>query len=144
MYGVTLSVLVAPTILFIQIATGRGQHELASPSHPMNILLLQLAAALLLVSHLVNVALWATLFCICDEFAHFEDAFYHSAVNYSSLGYGDLVMSTRWRLLGPLETIDGMVMFGISTALLFAVLSRMIERRLKSTHASMPGDLIHE
>jgi hypothetical protein len=52
--------------------------------------------------------------------------------NYSSLGYGDIVMSTRWRLLGPLETIDGIVMFGISTALIFALLMRLIERRIKA------------
>ena len=86
----------------------------------------------MLLAHLVNIALWALLLCLCGEFAGFEAAYYHSAVNYSSLGYGDIVMSTRWRLLGPLETIDGIVMFGISTALIFALLMRLIERRIKA------------
>jgi hypothetical protein len=46
------------------------------------------------------------------------------------------VMSTRWRLLGPLEAIDGIVMFGISTALVFALMMRLIERRLKAKEPS--------
>ncbi|HEV3340310.1 MAG TPA: ion channel [Pirellulales bacterium] len=136
MYGVTLGVLMAPTTLFIRIATSRGQNDLTRPSYPMNVLVLQLAAALLFVSHLVNIALWAILFCFCEEFEQFEAAYYHSAVNYSSLGYGDVVMSPRWRLLGPLETVDGIVMFGISTALVFALLDRMIARRLKDVNRS--------
>ncbi|HVX15276.1 MAG TPA: potassium channel family protein [Pirellulales bacterium] len=131
MYALTLCTLMAPTILFIRIVTGKGQNDLTRPSYPMNILLLQVAAAVLLFSHLVNIALWAVLFYLCGEFTEFETAYYYSAVTYSSLGYGDLVMSPRWRLLGPLETIDGIVMFGISTALVFALLDRMIARRLK-------------
>ena len=136
MFGVTLCVLMVPTVAMIRIATSRGRHDFIWPSNTANVLSLLLIALLLLVAHLANILLWATLFFLFHEFSHFEDAFYHSAVNYSSLGYGDLVMSPRWRLLGPLETIDGMVMFGISTALIFAVLSRMIERRLKEHNAA--------
>ncbi len=136
MYALTLCTLMAPTILFIRIVTSKGENNLTRPSYPMNIFLLQMAAAVLLLSHLVNIALWAMLFCLCGEFTEFETAYYYSAVTYSSLGYGDLVMSPRWRLLGPLETIDGIVMFGISTALVFALLDRMIARRLKNPNPS--------
>jgi hypothetical protein len=41
-------------------------------------------------------------------------------------------MSARWRLPGPLEAIDGIVMFGISTALIIALMMRLIERRMKA------------
>jgi Ion channel len=58
-------------------------------------------------------------------------ALYHSAVNYTSLGYGDVVMSAAWRLLGPLETADGMLMFGVSTAMMFAVIERLVQTRFK-------------
>jgi hypothetical protein len=51
-------------------------------------------------------------------------------VNFSTLGYGDIVMSVRWRLLGPLEAMNGIVMFSLSTALMFALMMRLIERRL--------------
>jgi hypothetical protein len=81
------------------------------------------------VAHLVEIALWATLFVICGEFSDFPTAYYHSAVNYTSLGYGDIIMSPTWRLLGPLETADGMLLFGVSTAMIFAVIQRLVEAR---------------
>ncbi len=54
---------------------------------------------------------------------------YHSAVNYTTLGDDTVVMSARWRLLGPLEAADGMLMFGVSTAMIFAVIQRLIQTR---------------
>lgn len=44
-------------------------------------------------------------------------------------------MSGRWRLLGALEAVDGIVMFGISTALIFALMMRLIEQRLKANES---------
>jgi hypothetical protein len=82
-----------------------------------------------LAAHLIEMALWAGLFVTCGEFSDFGAAFYHSAVNYTSLGYGDLIMSARWRLLGPLETANGMLLFGLSTALIFAVIQRLVGAR---------------
>lgn len=80
-------------------------------------------------AHIVEMALWAALFVICGEFSDFATAYYHSAVNYTSLGYGDIIMSPAWRLLGPLETADGMLLFGVSTAMIFAVIARLVEAR---------------
>jgi hypothetical protein len=82
-----------------------------------------------LVAHLIEIAFWAVLFVICGEFSDFRTAYYHSAVNYTSLGYGDIIMSPAWRLLGPLETADGMLLFGVSTAMIFAVIQRLAEAR---------------
>lgn len=46
-----------------------------------------------------------------------------------SLGYGDLIMSPSWKLLGPLETANGLLLFGVSTAMIFAVIQRLVEVR---------------
>ena len=81
----------------------------------------------LLVSALAQIALWAGAFVLCGEFAVFEDAFYHSAVNFTTLGYGDIAMSRRWRLLGPLEAVNGSLLLGLSAAMLFTVLGRVAE-----------------
>ena len=86
-----------------------------------------------LVAHLVEIAFWAVLVVICREFSDFDTAYYHSAVNYTSLGYGDIIMSPTWRLLGPLETADGMLLFGVSTAMIFAVIQRLFEARYVNT-----------
>lgn len=69
------------------------------------------------------------LYVNCGEFADFGIAYYHSAVNYTSLGYGDLIMSPSWKLLRPLETENGMLLFGVSTAMIFAVIQRLVEAR---------------
>lgn len=82
-----------------------------------------------LAAHLIEIALWALLYIICGEFTDFGTAYYHSAVNYTSLGYGDLIMSPAWKLLGPLEASNGMLLFGVSTALIFAVIQRLVEAR---------------
>jgi hypothetical protein len=86
--------------------------------------------ALAFTAHLVAIAGWAALFMMCGEFSEFAAAFDHSAVNYTTLGYGDVVMTPSWRLLGPLEAADGMLMFGVSTGMIFAVIQRMIPGRL--------------
>jgi len=88
-----------------------------------------------LVAHLAEVALWAALFVICGEFPEFGTAYYHSAVNYTTLGYGDLIMSPSWKLLGPLEAADGCLMFGVSTAIVFAVVQMLIHRRFGDLRA---------
>jgi Ion channel len=82
-----------------------------------------------LTAHLIEIAVWAVLFILCGEFSVLEEAFYHSAVNYTSLGYGDMVMSASWRLLGPLETADALLMFGLSTAMVFAVIQQLLQER---------------
>jgi hypothetical protein len=87
------------------------------------------------VAHLIEMAVWAILFVICGEFSDFATAYYHSAVNYTSLGYGDIIMSRHWRLLGPLETADGMLLFGVSTAMIFAVIQRLVEARYSELKA---------
>lgn len=88
-----------------------------------------LAISFALAAHLVDITLWAVLFRICGEFAGLGTAYYHSAVNYTTLGYGDLVLTPAWRMLGPLEAADGMLMFGVSTAIIFALTQRLIQAR---------------
>jgi len=93
----------------------------------------------LLTGHLVQMALWAAAFMAMGEFETFAVAFYHSAVNYTTLGYGDLVMSEGWRLLGPQEAASGTLAFGWSTAAIVTAvvrLSRHRHRRLRPTGRS--------
>src|SRR5208283_1134910 len=100
------------------------------PTYAVNLGFVALATMLALVAHLLEMGLWAVVFQLCGEFPDFATSFYHSAVNYTTLGYGDIVMSAHWKLLGPLEAADGMLMFGVSTAVIFAVIQRLIQTRL--------------
>jgi hypothetical protein len=83
-------------------------------------------------AHLTQIALWAVAFLLCGLISTFEMAFYFSAQNYTALGYGDIQLSERWRLLGPLESINGLLFFGLSTAVLFAIMSQLIANRLRT------------
>ena len=92
-----------------------------------NAIMVTVAVLFALVAHLVEIALWALVLQVCGEFHRFATALYHSAVNYTSLGYGDVVMSPSWKLLGPLETVNGMLLFGVSTAMIFTVIQRVVQ-----------------
>jgi len=82
-----------------------------------------------LVAHLLEIGVWAAFFTVSGEFSAFAAAFDHSAVNYTTLGYGNVIMTPSWRLLGPLEAANGMLLFGVSTALAFAVIQRLMQAR---------------
>ena len=132
MFMLSLCILAIPTAVLIAMITGKYASQITHPSFLANLAVMQITGLLVAMAHLANIGLWAALLRVCGEFKSYEAAYYHSAVNYSSLGYGDMVMSPRWRLLGPLETLDGIVIVGISTALMFALMARLFERRLKA------------
>lgn len=87
---------------------------------------------ILFLGHVFQIALWALLFIYLGEFGDFATAFYHSAVNFASLGYGDIVMTEKWRLLGALEASNGVLMFGLSAGTLLAVMTRLFARHRQS------------
>jgi Ion channel len=101
-----------------------------------NLLGTLLMLMILLTGHLAQVAAWAGAFVGVGEFDTFAVAFYHSAVNYTTLGYGDIVMSSRWRLLGPLEAVSGTLAFGWSTAAIVTVVIRLARHRLRAEATS--------
>jgi hypothetical protein len=97
----------------------------------VDLTILALVISFAFVAHLIEIALWAVLFVLCGEFQEFGTAYYFSAVNYSTLGYGDLLLTPSWRLLGPLEATNGALMFGVSAAMVFAVIQRLVLARFE-------------
>jgi hypothetical protein len=83
---------------------------------------------LLVLGNLAQLFIWAFVFRLLGEFDAMGVAVYHSAVNFASLGYGDIVMSERFRLLGPLEAVNGVLMIGVSTAALMTTLQDAFNR----------------
>ena len=82
---------------------------------------------ILFVGHMFQAGVWAALFHRLGAFEEFETAFYHSAVNFTSLGYGDIVMPEELRLLGALEAAGGVLMFGLSAGVGFALINSMLQ-----------------
>ena len=99
-----------------------------APSPWRNISLLAVIMMLVTAGSLLQVMIWAVLLFSIGEFDRLEPALYYSAVNFSTLGYGDIVMSEHWRLLGPLEAFNGILMFGVSTALMTAAVNFVVRQ----------------
>jgi len=93
----------------------------------------------MIVLHLLQILLWAGFYrWIC--FPSWESAFYFSTTSYSTVGYGDLVLPRIWRTLGPVESVTGVLMCGLSASFLFAIVTRLVEREVRfSPKLAMSG-----
>ena len=91
----------------------------------------------LVLLHLAEIWIWDLFYlwrgCLTDA----ETAFYFSASTYTTLGYGDVLLAKPWRVLGPIESLMGVLMISLSTGYFFLVVSRIYQSRLgKATSAS--------
>ena len=87
--------------------------------------------AVVIVLHGVLILFWAGCYrWLC--LPSWESAFYFSACSYTTVGYGDIMLSHNWRMLGPLESIIGVLMCGVSVSLLFATVTRLVSREARS------------
>ena len=94
------------------------------------VLVVRLTGAVI-VLHGVLILFWASCYRrLC--FSSWESALYFSASSYATVGYGDIVLPSNWRMLGPLESIVGVLMCGISVSVLFATVTRLINRQAPS------------
>ncbi|MGB5618017.1 MAG: potassium channel family protein [Desulfobacterales bacterium] len=96
--------------------------------------LLITVSLVLLIGNLCQAALWAWLFLALGEYKDFVTALYFSLVNFTTLGYGDLVMSPERRILGALEAANGVLMLGLTTSALYSVVSRIMQKGWRELH----------
>jgi hypothetical protein len=84
--------------------------------------------SVLMTAHIFEVVVWSLAYAIVDAAPRGADLMYFAFVNYTTLGYGDVVPVERWRLLGPMAAMNGVLLFGRSTAVIFEVLRRALIR----------------
>jgi hypothetical protein len=92
---------------------------------------------LLVVGNLIQLTIWAVVFMMLGEFEEFAEAVYYSAVNFATLGYGDIVMSERYRFLGPLEAVNGVLMIGVSTAALMTSFQDAMRKTIQARQSRL-------
>jgi hypothetical protein len=80
----------------------------------------------LMAAHFAEVLVWSLTYAIVDAAPKGADLIYFAFVNYTTLGYGDVTPVERWHLLGPMTAMNGVLMFGWSTAVIFEVLRRTL------------------
>jgi Ion channel len=115
-------------------ATRRG------PSRPLLYLAgVMIATSLVLMAaHILEVFVWSVAYAIVNAAPDDANLVYFAFVNYTTLGYGDVTPLAKWRLLGPMTAMNGVLMFGWSTALLFEVLIKTIGQ-----HAALTSEAGH-
>ena len=124
------SVGLATFILWIRRAVAGDLHRLGPFRSAA--LVVRLTGAVI-VLHGVLILFWASCYRrLC--FSSWESALYFSASSYATVGYGDVALPSNWRMLGPLESIIGVLMCGISVSVLFATVTRLVSRPTPTSH----------
>jgi len=125
MVGLTVTLHFFGLLGLLWVLRGKGHHLRAHVSWVG-----QGAAILFVVIGLVAVItaeiwLYAAAYIAVGALHDFEAALYFSTASFTTLGYGDVVLDQRWRLLGAIEGANGLLLFGWSTAFLISVTGRM-------------------
>ena len=90
------------------------------------IVVMTATVSVLMAAHIAEVAAWSFAYAIVAAAPPGTDLIYFAFVNYTTLGYGDVTPLQRWSLLGPMTAMNGVLLFGWSTAVIFAVLQRAL------------------
>jgi polyferredoxin len=85
-------------------------------------LVMMATVSVLMVAHLIEIGIWGLVYAVLDAVPQKIDAYYFAFVNYTTLGYGDILPVEYWRLLGPMAAMNGVLLFGWSSAVIYDVL----------------------
>jgi Ion channel len=123
--NITIHALIMTTVIRVaQVASAR---QVAHPSIFLIAVMIP-TVSVLMVTHAAEVLVWASVYWITDAAPRETNLVYFAFVNYATLGYGDIVPVKRWLLLGPITAMNGALLFGWSTAIIFEVLRRALVR----------------
>jgi len=105
------------------ISAARMAAQKSSAHSTLRLALVMIAVVfVLMVAHVTEVAIWSVVYASVDAAPDKTERFYFAFVNFTTLGYGDVLPTPRWRLLGPMTAMNGVLLFGWSTAVMFEVL----------------------
>jgi hypothetical protein len=123
--------------MVVVIKVARIADELATTHQTFRLIAVMIAAVtVLMIAHLAEVLVWSLTYAIFGVAPDGSDIVYFAFVNYTTLGYGDVTPVVRWHLLGPMTAMNGVLLFGWSTAVVFEVLRMTL---LVSGEGEKPG-----
>jgi hypothetical protein len=112
-------------VAVIQVARVAGESTRSRQSLRL-IVVMSGTALVLMAAHLTEVLVWSLAYSLISIAPPGTDLIYFAFVNYTTLGYGDVTPLERWHLLGPMAAMNGVLLFGWSTAVIFEVLRRTL------------------
>jgi hypothetical protein len=124
--AINIMIHASVTVAAIGIARSAGlRHTVWPRLHLMAVMVV--TATALMLAHTLEVLVWALAYRIVGAAPPGSELLYFTFVNYTTLGYGDITPVEDWRLLGPMTAMNGILLFGWSTAVLFEVLRKTLE-----------------
>jgi hypothetical protein len=128
--NIAIHALVMTTVVRVARAIGA---QTRSHSSWLLITVMIPTVTIFMVVHTLEVIVWSAAYSIVSAAPENADLVYFAFVNYATLGYGDVLPLESWRLFGPITAMNGMLLFGWSTAVIFEVLRRTIARAMPDT-----------
>ena len=127
--GIMFICLILQALLITVAVQFYARHQgPGKPTFVGTVTLIGSVMVVLVVGNFLQIGVWGAVFVQLGEFEDLNTAFYHSAVNFATLGYGDIVMSEAHRVLGPVQAINGVLMVGVSTSVLMTALQDAVRR----------------
>ncbi|WP_295138953.1 potassium channel family protein [uncultured Reyranella sp.] len=121
-------------LVLVRVAQGAAATSRLGPSLVL-VTIMVATVSVLMMAHGLEVLVWAVTYAMVGAAPPGSDVLYFAFVNYTTLGYGDVIPVQQWRLIGPTTAMCGVLMFGWSTAVIFDVL-----RRTLLTLPAVPSD----
>jgi hypothetical protein len=110
------------------LSAARAASERATSHQALRLITVMAAtASVLMVAHVAEVTVWSLAYALVDAAPAGTDLIYFAFVNYTTLGYGDVTPVDRWHLIGPMTAMNGVLLFGWSTAVIFEVLLKTMQ-----------------
>ena len=112
--------------LVMTVVVRVARASVTTTNHPSLLLIITMIAtvSVLMAAHVLEVFVWSLAYAIVGAVPAGKSLVYFAFVSYATLGYGDVLPMERWRLLGPMAAMNGALLFGWSTAVIFEVLQK--------------------
>ena len=124
--GVTAIVQAAFMLATLRMLQALRTHEREFSHHHATFIIVMFVVAMFLAM-VIDMAIWASVYRAVDAVATFEEALFVSAGSFTTIGYGDVLIETSWRLLVGIEGANGMIIFGWATALIVAAIQHFYD-----------------
>ncbi len=116
--------------IFMEIASRQfyskhGSYHPSKTSFKRYVLTVSSVTLWLSIGLLCIVLMWTALFIKLAVFSEWEHSFYFSLVAFTTLGFGDVILPEKWRILSGFIAMDGFLLFGLNTAVLLEVMIRL-------------------
>jgi hypothetical protein len=119
------NIAIHAVVMAAVLRAARAASERATSHQSLQLIAVMTATvSVLMAAHISEVIVWSLGYAMVDAAPSGTDLLYFAFVNYTTLGYGDVTPLQRWNLLGPMTAMNGVLLFGWSTAVIFAILQK--------------------